>query len=65
MKRSHDYAELDLFSECGENMVTEKVLWDEFPCTDVLTNDPTELNFTKRAAGERSLIDLSRSQLSC
>ena len=63
MKRAHEYVELDLFSECGENGVTEKVLWDEFPCSDVLTNDPSELNFTIRAAGERSLIDLSRSQL--
>ena len=63
MKRFHDYAELDLFSECGENNVTEKILWDEFPCSDVLTNDPTELNFTIRAAGDKSLIDLSRSQL--
>lgn len=63
MKRAHDYTELDLFSECGENQVTEKVLWDEFPCSDVLTNDPTELNFTLRAAGDRSMIDLSRSQL--
>lgn len=63
MKRCHDYVELDLFSECAENEVAEKVLWDDFPCNDVLSNDPTELNFTIRAAGERSLIDLSRAQL--
>lgn len=63
MKRCHDYEELDLFSECVENNVTEKVLWDEFSCNDVLKNNPTELNFTIRAASERSLIDLNRSQL--
>ena len=63
MKRCHDYAELDLFSECGENAVTEKVLWDEFLCNDVLTNDLSELNFTIRAAADRCLIDLNRAQL--
>ena len=63
MKRCYDYSELDLFSECGENVAIDKVLWDEFSCNDVLTNRPTELNFTIRAAGEKSMIDLSRSQL--
>lgn len=62
MKRSHEYPELDLFSEYGENVHVEKVLWDEFPCEDVLTNDPSELNITIRPAGDRSLIDLSRAQ---
>ncbi len=63
MKRCRDYAELDLFSDCDENVHVDKVLWDEFPCDDVLTNDVTELNFTIRAGGEKSLVDLNRSQL--
>lgn len=63
MKRCIDYSELDIFSECGENVMIQKVLWDEFPCTDVLTNNPTELNFTIRKAGEKCMIDLSRVQL--
>ncbi len=54
---------MDLFTECDENVHVDKVLWDDFPCDDVLTNDVTELNFTIRAGGERSLLDLNRSQL--
>ena len=56
MKRSHEYTELDLFSECGENVQVEKVLWDEFPCEDVLTNEISELNFTLRACGDKTLV---------
>ena len=62
-KRCRDYAELNLFTECDENVHVDKVLWDDFPCDDVLGNDLTELNFTIRAGGERSLLDLNRSQL--
>ena len=63
MKRAHEYAELDLFSDCGENVQVEKILWDEFPCDDVLTNEISELNFTLRAGGDKTLVDLSRAQL--
>ncbi len=63
MKRCSEYAELDLFSECDENPLFEKVLWDEFPCDDVLSNDVTQLNFTIRPGGKRSMIDLKRAQL--
>jgi len=63
MKRAHEYAELDLFSDCGENVQVEKILWDEFPCDDVLSNELSELNFTIRAGGDKTLVDLSRAQL--
>ncbi len=63
MKRCSDFAELDLFSECDECSLFEKVLWDEFACDDILSNDLSQLNFTLRAGGKRSMVDLSRAQL--
>ena len=63
MKRCSDFAELDLFSECGECSLFEKVLWDEFTCDNILSNDVTQLNFTLRPGGKRSMVDLSRAQL--
>ena len=65
MKRSFaEYPELNLFSSDDENPHVEKVLWDSFPCTNNLENNSIpELNFTIRAAGENSMIDLNKAQL--
>ena len=63
MKRCSEYAELDLFTECEENPLFEKVLWDEFPAENILSNDVTQLDFTLRPGGKRSMVDLSRAQL--
>ena len=63
MKRAHEYAELDLFSELDENKHVEKVQWNEIKTSTNLGNDVQSLHFTIPKATERKMIDLMRTQL--